>query len=150
MYTPAVRVLGVGEAGTKHPDTSLGLCGEHVSEGLPYLCGMLETKNIGEYIRGQSFEQVTYDLLIPRNPNAIGWIGDGDLLLGLIFNLQSFWRRRVGAVKQPHDLRSSQGGQHLRLPQEMILPRELVGWWCSKGRRQRGHGRGGRHREGGR
>lgn len=106
-------------------------------DSTPNFSSVNHTIDMRENVLRQRVDDVADDLLIPRDPDIIGRVGNLYLLLVSIFTIDELGRRQIGTFKQSHDASPTEGGQDLSLPREEIFPRELCGRGSTNGRPSR-------------
>jgi hypothetical protein len=124
-----VEFLGVGQLDAKHIHPGARLGGKEFLNCSPQVPSVLYPENLRKNVLVEAFCQKTEHGLIPSKPGIIIWIGDADLLLVIIESFASCRWCRVSSVKETHNLRSTQGQEDLRLPEEMILMGEFLRRW---------------------
>ena len=99
---------------------------------------MNHTIDMRENVLRQRVADIAYDLLLSRDLDIIGRVGNLYLLLVSIFTIDELGRRQIGTFKQSHDVSSTEGGQDLSLPREEVVPRERCGTGSTNGHPSRG------------
>ena len=112
--------------------------GEHGGDRVPHLSRGRVLEEVRGYLWRESLKKPPHHLLITDDPGRVQGVGDDGFLPPFV-DLHSFGGGSVRAIKEPGDLRSTEGREHKGLPEQVVRAGELLG-----GRRAKGGSKHGR------